>query len=182
MGSPRGYTAAIGCCQQPTQQPGRGEPHERYSLYRTRRPQEKHQLLREDRRRADCGRRQTARPTCSFATLGGRSEAGLAWSYGSHAFQCLDLRHPETICSATGNGSSRKDGGHYLRQEKKRLHRCPHNRRSAALQSVANVLRFSTALARSTTSAALSQFGRAPICTHAKQDGWSADGERTCCA
>jgi hypothetical protein len=39
-GSPQDYTAEIGCWKQSTQKSRLGEPHECYSLYRTRRSQE----------------------------------------------------------------------------------------------------------------------------------------------
>src|ERR1035441_10672784 len=59
-GSPEGYNAAEGDFPEPPQKPQTGEPNERQPLYRIRCTQEKRELLREDRRRADCRGRQAA--------------------------------------------------------------------------------------------------------------------------
>src|ERR1017187_7636368 len=59
-GSPEEYNAAETGSSQPAQKPQTGEPHERKPLYRIRCPQEKHQLLRESRRRDHTRRGHTA--------------------------------------------------------------------------------------------------------------------------
>ena len=112
-GSPQDYTAEIGCSKQPTQKSRLGEPHECYSLYRMRRTQENYQFLRKDGRRPDCGRRQIGSRPYGVAALGGGSKTSLAWRHGSHAVQCLDLRHAKALCPATFYGPPGQDEGHY---------------------------------------------------------------------
>src|SRR3974390_2496530 len=103
-GSPRGKIAETGSFQ-PTQKPQTGEPNERISLYRIRRPQENRQLLREDCRRADCRRRKAAGAACHVKRVGGYRTAPLAGRYGGDFVQRLDLRHAETLCPAAANGA-----------------------------------------------------------------------------
>jgi hypothetical protein len=120
----------------------------------------------------------TGSGTYGVAALGGSSETSLAWRDGSDAVQCLDLRHPEALCPATFHGPSGQDEGHYRRQEQKRSYRCTYHRRSAALQPAACLLCVTAGVARSATSAPLSQPGGTTIGAHAEQDGRPADGER----
>src|ERR1022692_3531000 len=94
-GSPEGYNAETGS-EQPAQKPQTGEPNERQPLYRIRCTQEKHQLLREDRRRADCRGRQAASDARRAARVGQETPGAVARGHGSDAVQRLDLRHIET--------------------------------------------------------------------------------------
>src|ERR1035441_9333328 len=103
-GSPEGYNAETGS-EQPAQKPQTGEPNERQPLYRIRCTQEKHQLLREDRRRADCRGRQAASDARRAARVGQETPGAVARGHGSDAVQRLDLRHIETICGRAADGT-----------------------------------------------------------------------------
>ena len=57
------------------------------------------------------------------AALGSGSKASLAWRHGSHALQCLDLRHAQALCPATfhgPSGDSWTDGTDTLKKMKSR--------------------------------------------------------------
>jgi hypothetical protein len=177
-GSPRDYYAETGCIEQLAQKSQPGEPHECYPLYRIGRTQENHQLLHKDSRRPNRSGGQAAGDAVSASQLGGRSAGAVVGGDGSNAVQCLDLRHPKTLCRETGDGSSGQDEGHHCRQKEERLDRCADDRGPAALRSVAHLLCVATGGARSETAAALSQYGGPAIGTDAEQDVWSADGER----
>src|ERR1035437_5600733 len=90
-GSPEGYNAENGFCE-PAQKPQSGESNEHQTLYRIRRSQEKHQLLRQDRRRQDHRRGQTAGHAPGAAGMGAEAHGTLARGDGSDAIQQLDLR------------------------------------------------------------------------------------------
>jgi hypothetical protein len=72
-GSPEGYNAETGL-REPAQKPQTGEPHERQPLYWIRCPQEKRQLLREDRRRSDRRGKQTAGDAPSASRVGSAAQ------------------------------------------------------------------------------------------------------------
>ncbi len=57
----------------------------------------KYQLLRQNRRRPDCGGRHITSTAHGTTALGGRPATSLGWTHRSHTVQRLDLRHPETI-------------------------------------------------------------------------------------
>src|ERR1035437_9362595 len=78
QGSPEGYNAKTGF-SEPAQKPQTGEPYEHQSLYRIGRSQEKHQLLREDRRRTDFRGRQIAGDVPSAAGVGTEALRAVAW-------------------------------------------------------------------------------------------------------
>src|SRR5208283_240190 len=100
-----------------------GEPYDYASLYRIRRSQEKHQFLRQDGGRRDCGRRQPAGTTRGLEAMGLGATAKLARSAGSDSVQRLDLRHTEALCGAVGDGPSGEDESHQRGQEEERYHR-----------------------------------------------------------
>src|ERR1017187_8052966 len=87
-GSPEGYNAETGS-ELPAQKPQTGEPNERQPLYRIRCTQEKHQLLRKDRRRADCRGRQAASDARRTAAVGREASGAVARGDGSNAVQLL---------------------------------------------------------------------------------------------
>src|SRR5262249_43352640 len=89
-GSPRGKIAEIGC-SEPTQKPQTGEPNEHLSLYRIRRPQENHQLLHQDCRRADCRGRQAGGVTSEVKRMGDDATTPVAGRDGGNSVQRLDL-------------------------------------------------------------------------------------------
>src|SRR6267142_4136205 len=93
-------------------------------------------------------------------------------------FQRVDLRHPEALRRAAGDGASRENESHYLWKEEERQNRRAHHCRLAALQPAARVLRDAAGAARFTASVALSQTGSPGICTDAKQNRRPADGNR----
>jgi hypothetical protein len=111
-GSPRDYDAETGCLEQSAQKSQLGEPHECYPLYRTGRTQENHQLLHKDSSWPNCPGGQIAGFPVSASKLGGRLAGAMVWGDGSHAAQCLDLRHAEALCRATGHGAPGKDDLH----------------------------------------------------------------------
>src|SRR4029077_12413683 len=102
-GSPEGYDAETGLAE-PAQKPQAGEPNERQSLYRIRCPQEKRQLLREDRRRSDCRRRQVTSYAPGATPMGAATQRTLARRHGGDAVQWLDLRYVEAICGRVADG------------------------------------------------------------------------------
>src|ERR1700733_11829048 len=177
-GSPRDYDAETGCIEQLAQKSQLGEPHECYPLYRIGRTQENRQLLHKDCRRPDRSGGQIAGFPVSASKLGGRLAGAMVWGDGSHAVQCLDLRHVEAIRATSGDGSSGQDEGHHCRQKEERYDRCTHHRGPASLRFVADLLCVAAGNARSEAVAALSQYGGPAVGTDAKQDGRSADGER----
>src|SRR5580704_10533247 len=168
-GSRSGYDAETGE-ESAGSESSPGEPHDSLSLYRIRRTQENHQFLRQDRGRRDRGRRPHARRTRGPAAMGCGPAATLAGSDGSHPVQRLDLRHPEALWRAVGDGASG--------QEEKRQHRRPHHRRPGALQSATRLLRGAAAHPRTAAPAALSQPGGERSGAHEKQNGRVADGNR----
>src|ERR1035441_10265045 len=133
-GSPEGYNAETGLCE-PAQKPQSGEPNEHQTLYRIRRSQEKHQLLRQDRRRQDHRGRQTAGYAPGAAGVGAEAHGTLARRDGSDAVQQLDLRRAETLCRRARNGEPLDDESHRRGQEEERQTGCPEDRRPGALQS-----------------------------------------------
>jgi hypothetical protein len=177
-GSPRDCDAETGCLAQSAQKSQLGEPHECYPLYRIGRTQENHQLLCKDGSRAGRLGRQTTGIAYSSSKLGGRPAGAVAWCSGSDPFQCLDLRHPEALRAAAGDGPASKDEGYQREQKEERFERCTNHRRPAPLRSVADLLCVTAGDARSQAAAALSQYAGTAACTHAEQDGRSAHGER----
>jgi hypothetical protein len=173
-GSPSGYDAETGE-ESAGSESSPGEPHEYPSLYRIRRSQENHQLLRGGR---DRGRRQSAGATRRITAMGGGAAATVAGSAGSDPVQRLDLRHAETLRRAVGDGASRQDESHQRGQEEERQDRRPHYRRSAALQPVTRLLCSPAADSRTAPPAALSQPGGERSGAHEEQDGRVADGNR----
>src|SRR5271163_1757134 len=177
-GSPRDYDVETGCIEQPAQKSQLGEPHECYPLYRIGRTQENHQLLHKNSGRPDRWGGQAAGAARNPSKLGGRLAGAVVWGDGSDPVQCLDLRHPEALRTAAGDGSSGQDEGHNGRQKEERYDRCANDRGPAALRPVARLLCVTAGNARSETVAALSEYGGPAVGTHAEQDGGSADGER----
>src|ERR1017187_7682377 len=157
-GSPEGYNAETGLCE-PAQKPQSGEPNEHQTLYRIRRSQEKHQLLRQDRRRQDHRGRQTAGYAPGAAGVGAEAHGTLARRDGSDAVQQLDLRRAETLCRRARNGEPLDDESHRRGQEEERQTGCPEDRRPGALQSAPGLLRGSAGDARSAAVAALPEPG-----------------------
>src|ERR1022692_2857006 len=157
-GSPEGYNAETGFCE-PAQKPQSGEPYEHHTLYRIRRSQEKHQLLRQDCRRQDHRRGQTAGHAPSAAGVGTEAHGTLARGDGSDTVQQLDLRRTETLCRRTADGEPLDDESHRRGQEEERPTGCPQDRRPGALQSAAGLLCGSAGDARSETVAALPEPG-----------------------
>ena len=141
-GSPEGYDAETGLAE-PAQKPQAGEPNERHLLYRIRCPQEKRQLLREDRRRSDCRRRQAASYAPGAAWVGAATQRTVARRHGSDAVQRLDLRCVEAVCGRVADGAPGHDESHRGVQEKERPAGRTQNRRSGALRFAAGVLRSS---------------------------------------
>src|SRR5260370_5450967 len=139
-GSPEGYDAETGFAE-PAQKPQAGEPNERQSLYRIRCPQEKRQLLREDRRRPDCRRRQATSYSPGAAPMGAATHRTVARRHVGDAVQRLDLRCVESICGRVADGASGHDESHRGIQEKERPAGRTQDRRSGALQFAAGVLR-----------------------------------------
>src|SRR6267142_5785515 len=176
-GSPRDYHPERGF-QGPAQNTHTGEPHESRSLYRIRRPQEKYQLLRQNGCRRNCEGRQAGGRSSYSHGMGRETDAAVAWRHGGNAFQRVDLRHPEALRRAAGDGASRENESHYLWKEEERQNRRAHHCRLAALQPAARVLRDAAGAARFTASVALSQPGSPGICTDAKQNRRPADGNR----
>src|ERR1017187_9916321 len=153
-GSPEGYNAETGLCE-PAQKPQSGEPNEHQTLYRIRRSQEKHQLLRQDRRRQDHRGRQTAGYAPGAAGVGAEAHGTLARRDGSDAVQQLDLRRAETLCRRAANGEPLDDESHRRGQEEEGQTGCPEDRRPGALQSAPGLLRGSAGDGRSAAGAAL---------------------------
>ena len=148
------------------------------SLYRIRRSQKSHQFLRQDRCGRDRGRRRRAGATRGLAAVGLSSTASVARSDGGDPVQRLDLRHPEALQRAIGDGASGQDESHQRGQEEERYHRRAHHRRPGALQSITGLLCGSAADSRTAPSAALSQPGGERSGAHEEQDGRAADGDR----
>ncbi len=171
-GSPSGYDAETGE-ESAGSESSPGEPHEYPSLYRIRRSQENHQLLRGGR---DRGRRQSAGATRRITAMGGGAAATVAGSAGSDPVQRLDLRHTEALQRAVGDGASRQS--HQRGQEEERYHRRPHHRRPGALRSFAGLLCSPAADSRTAPPAALSQPGGERSGAHEEQDGRAVDGNR----
>src|SRR5216683_1404255 len=167
-GSPRDYHPERGF-QGPAQNTHTGEPHECRSLYRIRRPQEKYQLLRQNGCRRNCEGRQAGGRSSYSHGMGRETDAAVAWRHGGNAFQRVDLRHPEALRRATGDGASRENESHYLWKEEERQNRRAHHCRLAALQPAARVLRDAARAARFTASVTLSQPGSPGICTDANK-------------
>src|SRR5216683_5431155 len=113
-GSPSGYDAETGE-ESAGSESSPGEPHEYPSLYRIRRSQENHQLLRGGR---DRGRRQSAGATRRITAMGGGAAATVAGSAGSDPVQRLDLRHTEALQRAVVDRASRQS--HQRGQEEER--------------------------------------------------------------
>src|ERR1017187_5795348 len=157
-GSPEGYNAETGFCE-PAQKPQSGEPYEHQTLYRIRRSQEKHQLLRQDRRRQDHRRGQTAGHAPGAAGMGAEAHGTLARGDGSDAIQQLDLRRAEAVCRRVADGEPLDDESHRGCQEEERPTGCAQDRRPGALQSAAGLLCGSAGDARSETVAALPEPG-----------------------
>src|ERR1035437_153881 len=141
------------------QKPQTGEPNVHQSLYRIGRSQEKHQLLREDRRRTDPRGRQTAGNAPSVAGVGTEALRAVAWGDGSHTVQRVDLRCAEAVCRRTADGKSIDDEGHRRGEEEERQAGCAEDRRPGALQPAAGLLCGSAGDARSATVAALPEPG-----------------------
>src|SRR6202050_4319696 len=178
-GSPRDYDAETGCFEQPAQKSQLGEAHDCYPLYRIGRTQENHQLLHKDGSRPNRSAGQIGGIALSASKLGRRPAGAVVWGHGSDPVQCLDLRHTETLCRETGDGPSRQDEGHHRGQEEKRCHRCKYHRRSTPLRLIAHLLCVAAGAARSAPFATVPPSGGTRIGAHAKQDGWSAEGERS---
>src|SRR6202171_2895956 len=176
-GSPRGKIAETNWSGL-AQKPQTGEPNERYSLYRIRRPQENSQLLREDRRRTDCRGRQADSGAREVKRMGSGAALPVAGRLGGDSIQRLDLRHVEALCRAAADGTPGEDESHHGGEEEERSPRCANHRRSAALQFAAGMLRVVARDARSATPAALSQPGGAGVGADAEQNRWSAHGNR----
>src|SRR5580692_5445117 len=139
-GSPEGYNAETGF-REPAQKPQTGEPiHEHQSLYRIRRSQEKHQLLRQGCRRKNRRGRQGAGDARLASGVGREALRGVAWRDGGNTVQRVDLRCAETVCRRVADGEPVDDESHRRGEEEKRQAGCAHHRRSAALQSVAGLL------------------------------------------
>src|SRR6516225_2040207 len=174
-GSPEGYNAETGL-GQPAQKPHTGEPHERQPLYRIRCAQEKHQLLRQDGRRPDCRRRQTASDPRCAAAVGRETSGTMAWRHGSDLVQRLDLRHLETICGGVADGTPSDDESHRCLQEEERQDRRPQGSRPGALQSAAGMLRSAGRDAGAAATAALPECGGSASGADEEQDERVADG------
>src|ERR1035438_831647 len=154
-GSPEGlYNAETGFCE-PAQKPQSGEPNEHQSLYRIRRSQEKHQLLRQDCRRNDHRGGQTAGYTPSAAGVGAEAHGSLARGDGSDAVQQLDLRRAETVCRRAADGQPLNDESDRRSQEEERPVGCAKDRRPGAMQSASGLLCGSAGDARFATLVAL---------------------------
>src|ERR1019366_6317514 len=174
-GSPEGYNAETGLLE-PAQKPQTGEPHERQPLYRIRRTQEKHQLLREDLRREDRRGRQAAGDARRAAPVGRRAAGALAWRDGSDAVQRLDLRHVATVCGRAADGAPGFDESHRRIQEEERQAGRAEDRRHGALRLTAGVLCGAGGDPRSAAVVALSQPGGRPGRAHEEQDERVVDG------
>src|ERR1035437_962259 len=175
--SPEGYNAENGF-SEPAQKPQTGEPYERKPLYRIRRPQEKHQLLRENGRRNHPRRRQTAAEAPDPARVGEQTHRALARGYGSDAVQRLDLRHVETVCRRVTDGTSGDDESHRRVEEEERQAGRAENRRPGTLQSASGMLRGAGGTARIAAAAALPQPGGGPSRVDEEQDERAVDGSR----
>src|SRR3984893_9689564 len=174
-GSPEGYDAETGLAQ-PAQKPQTGEPNERHSLYRIRCPQEKRQLLREDRRWSDRRRRQAASYAPGAAPVGAATHRTVARRHGSDAVQRLALRCVEAVCGRVADGAPGHDESHRGVQEKERPAGRTQNRRSGALQFAAGVLRSAGGDPGTAALTALPQCGGGAGGAHEEQDERPADG------
>src|SRR5208283_3665093 len=174
-GSPEGYNAETGF-REPAQKPQTGEPHERQPLYRIRCTQEKHQLLREDRRRADCRGKQAASDARRTAPVGRETPGTVARRDGSDVVQRLDLRHVATICGRAADGAPGADESHRRIQEEERPTGCAENRRPGAMQLTAGMLCGGGGDSRAAADAALPQSGGGAVGADAEQNGRAADG------
>src|ERR1035438_4150231 len=83
-GSPEGYNDAETGPLEPAQKAQTGEPHERTPLYRIRRPQEKHQLLRETGRWENRRRSQASGEGRDLAPVGPSAHRALARGDGGY--------------------------------------------------------------------------------------------------
>src|SRR5450755_658169 len=97
---------------------------------------------------------------------------------GGDPVQRLDLRHLAALQRAVADGASRQDEGHQRGQEEERQHRCPHHRRSGALQSFTGLLCGGATHPRTAPPVALPPPGGERSGAHEKQDGRTADGDR----
>src|SRR4051794_26219372 len=174
-GSPAGYNAETGFCE-PAQKPQSGEPYEHPTLYRIRRSQEKHQLLRQECRRKDDRRGQRGGDPRSASRMGAEADRGLAWGDGSDIIQRLDLRCAETVCCRIADGQSFHDESHRRSQEEKRSLRRAEDCRSGALQSAAGLLCGLSRDARTAAVAALPQPGGESGGADEESHEWPADG------
>src|SRR6266581_1152476 len=177
QGSQSGYDAETGE-ESAGSESTLGEPHERPSLYRIGRPQENYQLLHQDGGGRARGRRQDRCAAGGTAALGFGANSPLAGSAGGDAVQQLDLRHPQALWRAVGNGTSGQDESHLRGQEEERHDRRAHHRRPSEVQPVARLLRGSTANPRTAAPVALSLPGGERSGADEEQDGRSADGNR----
>src|SRR6516225_4709078 len=178
-GSPAEYNTETGS-PQPAQKLQTGEPNERKRkpLYRIRRPQEKHQLLREAGRRQDCGRRQAGGQAGDAVPVGQQTRGAVARGHGSNPVQRMDLRYAEAVCGQAGNGAPGEDESHWRVEEEKRQAGRANDLRPDARQPVAGVLGSAERDARAATDTALSQPGVGAGGADEEQDQRTADGER----
>src|SRR5580698_11097087 len=103
-GSPEGCNAETGS-NEPAQKPQTGEPiHEHQSLYRIRRSQEKHQLLRQGCRRKNRRGRQGAGDARLASGVGREALRGVSGRDGGNTVQRVDLRCAETVCRRVADG------------------------------------------------------------------------------
>jgi hypothetical protein len=120
MGSPEGYNAETGL-DEPAQKPQTGEPiHEHQSLYRIRRSQEEHQLLRQGCGRKDRRGRQGACDARGASGVGGEALRGMAGRDGGNPVQRMDLRYAEAVCRRAADGKPVDDESHRGGKEEKR--------------------------------------------------------------
>src|ERR1039457_2644414 len=174
-GSPEGYNAENGS-EQPAQKPQTGEPNERQPLYRIRCPQEKRQLLRQRRRRADFRRGQAASNAPSAAAVGPEAPGAMARRDGSDAVQRLDLRRLETVCGRIAGRTPGVDESHRRVQKEERQTGCAEDRGFGALQPAPGVLRCAGGDPRVAADAALPEPGGGAIGAHEEQNERAADG------
>src|SRR5450759_553942 len=175
MGSPEGYNAETGF-NEPAQRPHSGEPNVHQSLYRIGRSQEKHQLLREGRRRTDPRGRQSASDAPSVAGVGTEALRSVAWGDGSHTVQRVDLRCAKAVCRRTTDGKPIDDEGHRRGQEEERQTGCAEDRRPGALQPAAGLLCGAAGDARFAAVVALPEPGGGTGCADEESNERAVDG------
>ena len=64
---------------------------------------------------------ETAGVALNASKLGGKLAGAVVRGDGSHAVQCLDLRHPQALRTTAGDGASGEDEGHHCRRKRRAI-------------------------------------------------------------